>query len=96
MQSVQISTSWGPSRASSLTLSRRRQVLASPSPPRRGRCHDDGRRGVVQYPILTRSNYERVDLVDVRQPTGARVIVLRDRNCEEDAAGRPRASRDFN
>ena len=31
---------------------------------------------VVQYPILTRFNYNEVDLVDARQPTGARVMAL--------------------
>ena len=68
MQSVKIHTLWGPSRAGSLTPPRRRQVPASPSPPLRGRRREDGPRVVikrviremtasVQYPMLTRSNY---------------------------------------
>ena len=43
MQSVKINTSWGPSRAGSLTPPRHRQVLASPSSPRRSRRLDDER-----------------------------------------------------
>jgi len=68
MQSAKIHTSWGPSRAGSLTPPRDRQVSASPSPPLRGQHYKDRPRVViervikgttasVQYPMLTRSNY---------------------------------------
>lgn len=63
-----MSESYGPDRTISRSPIRRRRVPRSPSPPPRGRRRDDGRRTVVervikettasvQYPTLTRTNY---------------------------------------
>ena len=68
MQTAKIDTSWGLSRAGSLTPLCPRHVSTSPSLPQRGRHRDDRRcvvverviretmTATVQYPMLTRSN----------------------------------------
>ena len=68
MQSGKIHTSWGPSRAGSLTPPRRRHVPASPSPPQSDQGDDNCHRSV---PDADKVQLQRVvSLDDARQPTG--------------------------